>query len=63
MNIHGYGWTDILEYPGANIQEFLNKCPVILFSGFSGIFKMNIYKNLLMNIHECQLVNVHVYSL
>ena len=55
MNIHGYRWTDILEYPGANIQEFLNKCPVI-FSGFSGIFKMNLYKNLLMNIHEYQLI-------
>ena len=44
-------------------KNFQNKCPVILLSEFSGIFKMNIYKYLLVNIHECHLVNVHVHSL
>ena len=44
-------------------RNFQNKCPVELLPESSGIFKMNIYKNLYMNIRECLLVNVHVYSL
>ena len=42
-------------------RNFRNKCPMELLLESSGILKMNIYKNLFMNIRECLLVNVHEY--